>query len=65
MSASHRPGPLMPRNAFVLQARSARAAIFKDRRAPRGGSRDWGRQWLDELSDEPESCEPPPSTTEH
>jgi hypothetical protein len=41
-----------PRNAFALAARSTRSATFKDRRTPRGGTRNWARQWIDEGLDD-------------
>ena len=41
-----------PRNAYALQASLTRSSFFKDRRAPRGGSANLARQWLDEGLDE-------------
>ncbi len=57
-SSARAPGP---RNAFAVSAHRLRASFFKDRRAPRGGSQNWERCWLDELSDEPATpTEPEP-----
>ena len=49
MATSHLSAP---RNAFAFAARTARSAVFKDRRAPRGGTQNWAKQWLDEGTDD-------------
>lgn len=46
--------PAPSRNAFALQAMTARAAVFKDRRVPRGGSRNWSQLWMDDWLDDEE-----------
>jgi hypothetical protein len=52
--SSSRCRPMILRNAFSLAARKARAATFKDRRTPRGGSQNRARLWLDEALEEQE-----------
>ena len=60
-SSARLPGP---RNAFAVSAHRLRASFFKDRRAPRGGSQNWERHWLDELLDEPTTLDAPEPVSE-
>lgn len=52
-----RPRVRRPRNAFALQARKRKGGPMHDRRAERGGSRNWRSEWAADLDDENTSQE--------